>query len=136
MRSELIYLAVPYTHKDRYVRVARWIAANKAAAVMMAKGLYVFSPISHTHPIAEASDGTLPLGWDFWEGFDRQYLNVCKKIVVLKIPGWDTSTGVTAEIKIGNEAGIPVEYMEYDMLPPYEDILELCKFQEENLKRT
>ena len=136
MRTELIYLAVPYSHADRYVRVARWIAANKAAAKLMASGLYVFSPISHTHPIAEASDGTLPRGWDFWEGFDRQYLNVCKKVTVLRIPGWDTSTGVTAEIKIGNEAGIPVEYMDWDdMQPPYEDIPELCKFQE-TLKRT
>ena len=136
MRSELIYLAVPYSHADRYVRCARWIAANKAAAKLMTAGQYVFSPISHTHPIAEASDGTLPPGWDFWEGFDRQYLNVCKKIVVLRIPGWDTSTGVTAEIKIGNEMGIPVEYMDWDdMQPPYEDILELCKFQE-TLKRT
>ncbi len=136
VRGELIYLACPYSHADRYVRVTRWIAANKAAAKLMTAGQYVFSPISHTHPIAEASDGTLPRGWDFWEGFDRQYLNVCKKIIVLRIPGWDTSTGVTAEIKIGNEAGIPVEYMDWDdMQPPYEDILELCKFQE-TLKRT
>jgi hypothetical protein len=44
--------------------------------------------------------------------------------------------GVTTEIKIGEEAGIPVEYMDWgSMQPPYEDILELCKFQE-NLKRT
>jgi hypothetical protein len=134
-RGELIYLAVPYSHADRYVRVARWIAANKAAAKLMALGLYVFSPISHTHPIAEESDGTLPRGWDFWEGFDRQYLNVCKKIIVLRIPGWDTSTGVTEEIKIGTEMGIPVEYMDWDMPVKYENILELCKSQE-TLKRT
>jgi hypothetical protein len=30
---------------------------------------------------------------------------------------------------------IPIEYVNYDMQPPYEDILELCKFQE-TLKRT
>jgi len=131
MKSELTYLACPYTHKDRYVRVARWIAANTAAAKLMVEKQYVFSPISHTHPIAEASDGALPVEWDYWEKFDRQYLSFCKKIVVLRIPGWEQSTGVQAEIKIGAEYGIPVEYMDWDdMQPPYDDILELCKFQE------
>ena len=134
MRTELVYLACPYTHKERYVRVARWIAVNHVAAKMMESGLYVFSPISHTHPIAEASDGKLPVGWDYWEKFDRQYLSVVKKIVVLCIDGWKESTGVQAEIKIGEEMGVLVEYVNYDLMPPYEDIVELCKFQE-NLKR-
>lgn len=130
LKSELTYLACPYSHKDRFVRVARWIAANKAAAKLMSAGQYVFSPISHTHPIEEASEGKLPMGWEFWEGFDRQYLNFCKKIIVLRIPGWETSKGVTAEIKIGGELGIPVEYMDWDMEPPFADMVELCKFQE------
>ena len=135
MRSEIIYLACPYSHNDRYVQVARWVAANKAAAKLMAQGLYVFSPISHTHPIAEASEGKLPRGWEFWEGMDKEYLKFCKKIIVLRIPGWDVSTGVTAEIKIGVEMGIPVEYMDWDIEPLYDSVLELCKFQE-TLKRT
>jgi hypothetical protein len=96
---------------------------------------YVFSPISHTHPIAEASEGKLPMEWEFWEGFDRQYLNVCKKIIVLRIPGWEESKGVQAEIKIGTEMGIPVEYMDWGNPVEYEDIVERCKFQE-TLKRT
>lgn len=135
MRSELIYLACPYSHKERYIRVARWIAANQIAAKLMIAKQYVFSPISHTHPIEEASEGKLPMGWEFWEGFDRQYLSFCKKIVVLRIPGWEESKGVQAEIKIGIEMGIPVEYMDWDMPVKYEDIIELCKFQE-TLKRT
>ena len=117
MRSEIIYLAVPYSHKDCSVREARWFAANIAAAKLMAKGLYVFSPISHTHPIANASNGKLPVGWDFWEGMDREYLKFCKKVVVLRIPGWKKSKGVTAEIKIAKEMGIPVEYMAWDFKP-------------------
>lgn len=135
MRSELTYLAVPYSHADRYVRVARWIAANQTAAKLMAAGQYIFSPISHTHPIAEASNGALPVGWDYWETFDRQYLSFCKKIIVLRIPGWKESKGVQAEIKIGTEMGILVEYMDWDMPAKYEEIVELCKFQQ-TLKRT
>lgn len=115
VRGELVYLACPYSHDEHSFRMLRWYAANQAAAKLMSEGLYIFSPISHTHPIAEASEGKLPRGWDFWEGYDRQYLNICKKIIVLRIPGWDTSKGVQAEIKIGTEMGIPIEYMDWDI---------------------
>ena len=85
--NQLIYLACPYSHSDKYVRIARWMAVNRVAADILSAGDYVFSPISHTHPIVEAADGKLPVGWDFWETYDRQYLKVCKKLIVLRLPG-------------------------------------------------
>jgi hypothetical protein len=110
--SDFIYLATPYTHKDHQIMEARFKMVNKVAAKLMAEGKYIFSPISHTHPIAEA--GQLPRGWEYWEGYDRQILKNCTKIIVLKLPGWDISSGVQAEIQIGKELGIPVEYADYN----------------------
>lgn len=115
MKKELIYLACPYTHANHDVMVSRFNAVNAVAAKLMAQGMYIFSPISHTHPIAEV--GGLPRGWDYWEGYDRKILKFCDRIIVLKLDGWDISTGVQAEIKIGQEFGIPVEYMEYVPVP-------------------
>jgi len=106
----LTYLACPYSHPDHAVRVARFEAANAATAALMLTGHFVFSPISHAHPIAEAHD--LPLGWDFREAFDRAFLSCCYRIIVLRLDGWEHSTGVTAEIRIAGEMGIPVEYMD------------------------
>jgi hypothetical protein len=108
--TKLIYLACPYSHKDPAVKVQRFEAVNKVAAKLMAEGNYIFSPISHTHPIALA--GSLPGGWDYWEGYDRTIIACCCKIIVLRLPGWELSTGVQAEIKIGQELGIPVEYID------------------------
>lgn len=105
----LIYLATPYSHPDELVRIARFEAVNKVAASMMRSGLHVFSPISHTHPIALAGD--LPLGWEFWEAYDRAILSACGKVVVLMLDGWKESKGVTAEIAIAREMGLPVEYI-------------------------
>src|SRR5216684_6408216 len=85
----LTYLACPYSHPDRAVRVARFEAATHAAGALMADGQKVFSPISHTHPIAEAHD--LPLGWDFWEAFDRAFLSISGHVVVLRVDGWEQS---------------------------------------------
>jgi hypothetical protein len=105
----LVYLACPYSDPDPAVREARFHASNRAAAKLMKLGYMVFAPISHTHPIAV--DGDLPKGWDFWEQYDRAVLSCCNRIGVLKLPGWDKSVGVAAELKIASEMGIVVEYL-------------------------
>ena len=79
------------------------------SAELMLDGLHIFSPISHTHPIAEA--GGLPLGWDFWESYDRAILNACCEVRVLCQDGWEESVGVQAEIKLAEQMGIPVTYI-------------------------
>lgn len=112
MNRALTYLAVPYSHPDPEIRAARFVAANRAAGMLMAKGHLVFSPISHTHPIAEECD--LPKGWEFWQEFDRAYIAASKMLVVLCIDGWRESVGVSAEISIATEMGIPVEYIAPD----------------------
>ena len=106
----MIYLACPYSDPDRAVRVMRFEYANRAAAKLMREGAFVFSPISHTHPIAEA--GTLPGDWNYWRAYDTAMIAACDKLIVLKAPGWDKSEGVLAEMEIAAEHGLPVALME------------------------
>ncbi len=110
-KGELIYLACPYSHKDPRVREERFNQVNKVASGLMSEGFYIFSPISHTHPIA--LEGKLPLEWEFWEGYDTSIIKHCKCVLVLQLDGWKESTGVQSEIKIAEKFGIPVEYMEF-----------------------
>lgn len=107
--KKLTYLACPYSHPDPDVRERRFRAVNKAAGVLMKKGMLVFSPISHTHPIAVDCD--LPKGWDFWHQYDRAFIEASERMFVLMLDGWQQSIGVAAEIKIAEELGIPVEYI-------------------------
>jgi hypothetical protein len=108
--SMLVYLAVPYSHPDPRVQEQRFLAVNKVAAKLMLEGVCVFSPISHTHPIAQA--GEMPKGWEFWARYDFEILSKCRKLIVLKLGGWDKSVGVTAEIKLATELGLEIEYLE------------------------
>ena len=103
--SGLVYLASPYNHFASHVRQARFEGVCKAAAKLMAHGTLVFSPIAHTHPIAQFG---LPKGWEFWERYDRAMLSACSTVVVLTLDGWQESKGVTAEIAIAREQGKPV----------------------------
>ena len=123
--NKLYYLAVPYSHTDPAIRIARHLMVNKVGAKLIQEGKYIYSPISHTHPIAEM--GTLPRGWDFWEGYDKVMLQACTNLIVLRLPGWETSTGVQAEIKIAKDLGLPTEYMDYTLTPSYNDMIEAAK---------
>lgn len=108
--NELVYLAVPYSHPDKQVRQERFRQANRISAGLMSAGVLIFSPISHTHPIALS--GKLPLGWEFWERYDRAYLDVCRALVVLRLDGWQDSKGVAAECRIMDEMHKPVHYLD------------------------
>jgi nucleoside 2-deoxyribosyltransferase len=112
--NKKIYLACPYSHKDPKVRKDRFERVNALAAKLMAKGFLVFSPISHTHPIAEAGD--LPKGWEYWKNYDESFLDWCDEVFVYKLEGWTVSTGVMAEIEIAKQLGKPITYIrQYDV---------------------
>lgn len=109
-RRQLVYLASPYSDTDWQVRLNRFECACKAAAKLMSDGVFIYSPIAHTHPIALA--GSLPPDFDFWAAYDRAILQCCKRMIVLRLPGWEQSKGVSAELVIAEELGITVEYMD------------------------
>ena len=104
-----IYLAVPYNDKDPKVRQERFDKVNLIAARLMNTGLLIFSPISHTHPIAQADD--LPKDWAFWQRYDITFIEWCDEMYVLQLPGWKESVGVQAEIKIARRLNKPIVYL-------------------------
>jgi len=113
MNKQLIYLASPYMG-TWYQRELRFLQCARVAGFLISQGNYVFSPITHTHPIARVCD--LPGGWDYWGGYDRRMIKSCDELMVLTIDGWAESTGVTAELKIAQELGKPISYIDYVLL--------------------
>jgi hypothetical protein len=106
----LVYLAAPYTHPSPDIRRLRVEAANRHAAELMKEGWVAFSPLSHSHSIAKQTE--LPTGWEFWRKFCETYVGLSRAVIVLMLPGWQESTGVTAEIALARSLNIPVEYRE------------------------
>ncbi len=104
-----IYLATPHTG-TAVEQQRRFEVVNKVAAKLMNDGLLVFSPISHTHPIALAGD--LPKGWDFWKEYDLTFIEWCDELWVLEQDGWQESAGVTAERKLAAKLGKPIRYIQ------------------------
>ena len=102
-----IYLASPYSHPDKSVRENRFRAACKAASLLMVQGYLVFSPIAHSHTIAQYLDNHLDL--DFWLEIDLSFLDSwADEMWILCIPGWWESKGIRREIEHAKKHGIHV----------------------------
>lgn len=102
------YLASPYTHDNSNVRSLRYDWACKAASHFMLQGTHILSPIAFSHPVAKYG---LPTDWAYWAEYDAWCLEVCDELWILMLVGWETSVGVTAEIKIAKKLGMPIRYI-------------------------
>jgi len=107
--SELEYLALPYTHTDPAIMDYRASISDKVAAKLAVEGRIIFAPISSWHEIAKKYN--LPTGYTYWLKLDEEFLKNCKKLLVITLPGWEISPGVTAEIGFANKYNIPIEYI-------------------------
>lgn len=91
MIGQLDYLATPYTRfhagLDEAARIAR---ANHA--LLISAGLNVFCPIAHAHdtPLNRLDAMT-------WKRVNRAVAVGCRSIIILKMPGWDSSDGIAEE---------------------------------------
>lgn len=102
----LTYIACPYSHERSDIRQFRFDTVTRATRHLMEEKRWnVFSPITHSHPLHEIG---MAGDWNFWKKIDTQYLQLSCRLVVLAIPGWETSVGVQAEIKIAHRMGIKV----------------------------
>lgn len=101
-----IYLASPYTHEDREIRIVRFESAKTACASLLRQGHLVFSPIAHSHLLAEYN---LPIAFDFWQDWCLSFIEYwATDLYVLAIDGWETSKGIAIEKLEANKHNIPI----------------------------
>jgi hypothetical protein len=112
MMPGIWYLASPHAHADPVVRRAREVLAARAAAQLMLEGVLVFSPIAHGAQIDQ--EGVAAIPYETWMELDLAVLgsDAVVGLIVLMLPGWETSVGVRREIKKAGERGIPTSYLE------------------------
>lgn len=112
-----IYLASPYSHADESVREKRFWQACEKAAQYVVKGIAVFSPIAHTHHMADFMPEAKRMDFDLWMKMDLPLLRAADELHILCLDGWRSSRGVTREIEYANQIGIPVKQVFLDIEP-------------------
>jgi hypothetical protein len=104
----LVYLATPYSDSDPAVVEQRVANFCKMSAHLIQTGIFTISPILNHLILGYAP---LPNTWEYWKNFSETLLQKCDKMIVLQMDGWDTSTGVIAELELCDKYNIPVEYI-------------------------
>ena len=107
-RHKLWYLAAPYSHPDPAVVEERIQITSKVAARITTGydgDITVFAPTVYTSQLAKS--GANPP--DGWYTFTLRFLTFCDELVVLKLDGWEDSTGIQLEIATANALKKPVE---------------------------
>ena len=110
------------------MREQRFEAACRAAAALTRAGHAVFSPVVHSHPIAQFG---LPTDWGYWERTDRALLERCDLLAVLMLDGWGESRGVAEEIGLAHGLGLPVRYLLPDRLEAGDTAVTLARVANE-----
>ena len=105
----MIYLACPYTDDYPPKQDERVYEASRVTGMLMELGYTVFSPISYSHSLKPHEP---PEYGDKWYQFDLDFLRRCNTVAVLRLEGWDTSKGVTLEIKEARRLGRHIIYLD------------------------
>ena len=106
----MIYLANPYSDPDMNVVERRYRAVRKTFARLTNEGYIVFSPILMAHDAA--IEHGLPTDAAYWSRHNTAFLRRCQSLYVLKLPGWESSTGLRFELKLAQELLLPIVYLE------------------------
>lgn len=102
----LAYLATPYSKFPGGTKRA-FVEAAKLAARLMLAGIKVYSPITHTHPLA-VYGGIDPLDHSIWLPFDEVMMNLCGTLIVAHMETWQSSRGIAHEVEFFEMAGKPI----------------------------
>lgn len=108
----MIYLAIPYT----YDTAKSFEIANKVSAKLMSEGHVVFSPISHSHSIADHLHPNLRTDQEFWMRQDIPMLEKCDEVYLVYTGDYNliqNSKGVQQELAKARELKLPVTLYHY-----------------------
>jgi len=109
-KSEIIYLALPYMHENKFIMEFRAMVSDVIAADLMNQGKMVFAPISMCHHISVKYG--LPGHWEFWKEMDEEFIKISGKVLVITLKGWQDSVGVNAEMELAKKYGVPIEFID------------------------
>ncbi len=110
MNNKLVYVALPYTDKDKKVIEERVLRFCEIDSQLNLQGVLTVSPILK-HLLFDKNK-ELPTDWNFWKNLSYRLLSSCDVLLVLKFDGWEKSTGVQAEIEFAKQKQIETIYLE------------------------
>jgi len=104
-----IYLAAPFSKLTSIQKTRLITKIAKVVEVLTELKYYVVSPILHNYQ--PWLRGNLDGSFEFWQGYNLWLLSNCTHLMILTTTGWDTSTGVYAELQQAKHDKKIIEYI-------------------------
>ena len=110
--SKIYYLSNPYAGTDEQ-KAQRAKAAGEICYQLMDSGLFVFSPIVHNHAlVSQFPNMSVEDRRRIFLPFDFTMLKKCDAMILLKLEGWEQSSGCAQEIAYCQEYQLPMYELE------------------------
>ena len=107
--TKFFYVASPYRKYFGGIEMAASVAA-RLCAELVDRGVEVYSPIVLSHEYARFSKID-PMDAR-WLIIGRPIMAAAAGIIVLKMPGWDISTGIAGEVIWFRDRGRPIYHLD------------------------
>jgi nucleoside 2-deoxyribosyltransferase len=108
-KYDLVYVATPYSIFEDGLDAAHR-AACQITGDLLRYGVNAFSPIVHSHHVAEHANIDR-MDHKFWMRADEAYMKKCDALVVAQIDNWENSVGVNMELKHFRDVGKPIHFI-------------------------
>jgi len=121
----VVYMAMPYSvgNADPVVRACRYNFSCDLAAKLLETGFYVFSPITHSHPISQCMNNSKH--HDFWLKQDEVYMDMCETVFIYSGLDeiWRNSDGIDYEIDYMRKSNKPIRLFTEEDFERYEILM-------------
>ncbi len=106
-----VYLASPYSHKDKKVEAKRFKEINKTAAKLHEMYTHAFiMPITQSHVMRQYNK-KLGTSFERWKDRDLAFIDGCHEVWITVMEGWAESKGVTAELLYAQKKNKVIRYL-------------------------
>lgn len=105
-KFDLVYVATPYSKYPAGMERA-FAKAARIAGRLIEKGIKVYCPIAHSHPIASYAYMD-PLDYGIWLPLNDAIMNRCDALAVVLMETWELSFGIGYEVDFFDKLGKPV----------------------------
>lgn len=110
-----LYMGSPYSLYSLGIHQA-WLAACETAGALILKGIPVYSPIAHMHPVAMHGNIN-PLDHAIWLPINEAMMEGAVGMIALCIANWKESRGLAEELKYFRAAKLPIFKIDGPRIP-------------------
>lgn len=107
-----IFVAGPFNHPDQKVMDYRTKTIAEYCVKIFNEGNFPVSALLSGLSFAKYSCLPVPTDTETWRAFSKAYVKGCDEVHVLKVDGWETSSGLETEVQTAKAENIPVLYFD------------------------